>query len=122
MTSRRRSERICLDIPVGLSAERGPSVPGTAAIVNRHGALVLSPIRCAEGDVLSITNLTSNESALCRVVYLSAPGDGREQRLGVEFMEELPGFWGELYETLQAQAAIETARLRQEDSRDTTSR
>jgi hypothetical protein len=103
----RRSERVRLEVPVDLAAANEPSTPGTAVVVSRHGALVLSPIRCTDDEILTMVNRHSGETTTCRVVYVGAPDGGQGQRLGIEFTGDAPGFWGPEYEMLVAAHATE---------------
>ena len=94
----RRSRRVLLRIPVSLLVGQDPPVPGVTAIVNRHGALASSPIQLEEGTILWIRNELSLEAARCRVVYVGPTGPGDERRLGIDFVDGAPTFWGSAYD------------------------
>jgi hypothetical protein len=96
----RRSERVRIEIEVDLVLPGQPSIPGIAVVVNDHGALVLSSIQCADGEILTIRNRATGEATPCRVVYVGAPDSGQRQRIGIEFIGDAPGFWGPAYELL----------------------
>jgi hypothetical protein len=99
VVEKRRSPRIMLRVPLRVEI-------GTAAcsahtvIVSRHGALILSRLAGVEGTRLDVWNLESGEKARFRVVF-----DGGEElpglhKLGIEPVDDLPGFWGPEYEEL----------------------
>ena len=56
--SRRRSPRIAVQVPIEV-AFASVTVDGTTAVVNRHGALILCGVNCADDDVLDVTNKTT---------------------------------------------------------------
>lgn len=62
-------------------------------VVNVHGALLLLRHEMASGEMLVLTNPTTQEELECRVVYLGDYGE-RGQRVGVEFLTPAPHFWG----------------------------
>jgi hypothetical protein len=99
LPEKRRSPRIMLRIP--LRIEIGTSACSAhTVIVSRHGALVLSRLAGVEGTRLDVWNLESGEKARFRVVF-----DGGEElpglhKLGIEPVDDRPGFWGPEYEEL----------------------
>ncbi|HET7291151.1 MAG TPA: PilZ domain-containing protein [Vicinamibacteria bacterium] len=93
----RRSPRVLLRLGV-LIEDPPPACPARTAVVNRHGALLLSPRAYAEGTALRIRNLESDESVACSVVWSGGTDDANSHKLGVEFAEERPDFWGAEYE------------------------
>ncbi len=111
MIHRRRSTRVLVGIPVSLGVGQGPPLPGLTAVVNRHGALLSSSIQCEEGATLWIRNELNSEVTRCRVVYVGPVDARREQRLGIEFVDEAPVFWGNGYEGALATAVTESSDL-----------
>jgi hypothetical protein len=103
---------------VTLSCDGEQLVPGIAAVVNRHGALVVAPIRCAEGELVVVTNRASRDTTTCRVVYVAAPTDSCGQRVGIEFVDDVAGFWGAEYEMLASASALAVAEERHADGFD----
>lgn len=68
------------------------------AVVNRHGALLLSPIEYQEGTTLSMRNELTAEATNCRVTWIGSTESGTVHKLGVEFVDAAPTFWGKAYE------------------------
>ncbi len=77
------------------------------AVINRHGAMVITPEAYPSGTHLEMQNQRTKESTMCRVIW-----SGGEQRpglykMGLEMLEDHPGFWGEDYsEEVVAQASL----------------
>lgn len=94
----RRSPRVVLRIGI-LIEDPPPACPGRTAVVNRHGALVLSPRSYELGTSLRLRNLESGERVACRVVWSGGQDETSSHKLGVEFSEERPDFWGRDYES-----------------------
>ncbi len=93
--SRRRSERVVSRIPIRVESGDGARSEGQTAVVNGNGALILCGLEVADGDTVTLTNLQSDDSAPCRVVWAG----GRDaasglQKYGLELLESRPGFWG----------------------------
>ena len=93
----RRSPRVVLRIGI-LIEEPPPACPGRTAVVNRHGALVLSPRSYELGTSLRLRNLESEARVACRVVWTGGQDEAGSHKLGVEFSEERPDFWGRDYD------------------------
>jgi hypothetical protein len=91
--ARRRSPRIPVQVPVDVDFG-GTIVAGRSAVVNRHGALILCSLNCAENDSLELTNKKTNEQVGCRVVWCSSEIVDGERKLGVELSQDSPAFWG----------------------------
>ena len=100
MSDPRRSPRIIACIPVLLGVVgQDQMVRGRTAVVNRHGALVLSPVRYAAGTFLTIQNESSLEATVCRVTWLGEDDISEIHKLGVEFVDDdTSTFWGAVYE------------------------
>jgi hypothetical protein len=111
MTETRRSPRLIARIPVSLTIGQDLAVQGTTAVVNRHGALVLSPVGCAAGTLVKIRNEITLQATTCRVVWVGQDDQSDIHKLGVEFVDDAPTFWGSVYEERLAQ------RLEQDDPR-----
>lgn len=96
---RRRSRRVPLAHPLELVRER-EAFQGRTLVVNRHGALVLSPLSCAAGEPLWVRNFVSGRARPARVVRsgpaLNVPGDGFD--VVFEFEEPPPDFWSPDYD------------------------
>jgi len=116
MINNRRSVRVLARIPVSLAVGQYPPEHGVTAVVNRHGALLLSPLRFEEGTTFSIRNELSSETTCCRVTWIDSMDPSGVHKLGVEFVEEAPTFWGSAYE-----AAVRTAAADEDASGSTVS-
>jgi hypothetical protein len=104
MTEGRRSLRILARVPLDLRPVQEPCTAATA-IINLHGALILSPVPWPSGTALEIRNQKNNRSIRARVVW-SGPEDGSgSYKLGVEFEGAESGFWGDDYSLKPAQTA-----------------
>jgi hypothetical protein len=96
-SSRRRSQRVILSVPVTVRIEGGP---GTASleeatqtlIVNAHGALIAIAGKVEKGQTLRLTNRATREEQLCHVVHVG-PVSGGKAQVGVEFKTPSPDFW-----------------------------
>jgi hypothetical protein len=94
----RRSKRVLARIPIRLTVGQDPPQRGLTAVVNRHGALVLSPIPYEESTIVWIRNELTSETTCCLVVWAGAVDTDGTHKLGVEFVDEAPTFWGSAYE------------------------
>jgi len=101
----RRSLRVVTQIPVSLRAGQNRPEQGVTAVVNRHGALLLSPVEYEEGAILSIRNELTAEAAGCRVTWIGSTETGTVHKLGIEFIDASPTFWGTTYEDAVTMAA-----------------
>lgn len=93
-----RSRRVELRIPVHLRQE-GREWFAVAAIVNRGGGLLRSPVACAPDSRVQLMNTETGERALFRVVWCREYADGQHE-LGVALMDSKPFYWGASYESL----------------------
>lgn len=71
-------------------------------MVNRHGALILSPVVYPQDTTIEVQNQTTGESAKFRVVWSGGQDRPGLYKLGIELVDELPEFWGVDYETAVA--------------------
>lgn len=93
---RRRSMRVLLTVPIlvdGKTAAGEDFKEETRTlVVNAHGALISLAAAVAAGQKIRISNHATNQSLLCRVVYVGSPQAGKMQ-MGVEFEAPCPAFW-----------------------------
>jgi hypothetical protein len=94
--ARRRSQRVFVQTKVSVfgqtaSGEKFHEDTVTLA-VNAHGGLVLLKQVVVHSQRLVLTNLTTTESAECRVVFLG-PKQNDQTQIGVEFLRPAPKFW-----------------------------
>jgi hypothetical protein len=104
----RRSPRVLLRIPICLMVTEDQPEHGLTAVVNQHGALVLSPIQCEQGTVLLIRNELNGASSRCRVVWAGPADPSGAYKLGIEFTDEASTFWGSGYQEAIS-AGVQTA-------------
>jgi hypothetical protein len=97
----RRSPRIIARIPLSVEPVQEPQAAVTA-VINLHGALILSPVPWPAGTALNLRNQKTNRSIQARVVW-TGPDDGTgSYKLGVEFEGPESGFWGSDYSVSKA--------------------
>ena len=97
----RRSPRIIARIP--LDIEPVPEAQAAVtAVINLHGALILSPVAWPAGTALNIRNQKTNRSIRARVVWTGADDGTGSCKLGVEFESPESGFWGSDYSVNKA--------------------
>ncbi len=93
--SRRRSQRLFLQVPVTVRREAdsgGFTEETVTMVVNAHGALVAVAAAVQLGETLLIKNKVTGEEQPCRVAYLASPVSGKVQ-VGLEFIQSAPLFW-----------------------------
>jgi len=96
MSQLRRSQRVCLRLPITVLREG----PGTnvaseethTLIVSAHGALIQLALTVEVGQRLIIKNTQTMEELVCRAVTLGAEEPGKRE-IGVEFEVANPRFW-----------------------------
>ena len=88
----RRSTRVLAKLNL-LLAMGGVSHNALTAVVNRDGALILSPVSYPVDTELEVRNMNTGESAAARVVWYGGPDQGGLFKLGIELTDNLPGFW-----------------------------
>jgi hypothetical protein len=96
-STRRRSQRVILNLPVtvrpeGSSRDASFEEETQTLVVNAHGALIALANKVEKGQTLLLTNRSSNLIQLCRVTYLGSLSDGKTQ-IGLEFLTPAPDFW-----------------------------
>jgi hypothetical protein len=97
MREQRRSRRILASVPLEIQSDEGPQ-PATTAVINLNGALILSPLNWPTGSELRIKNPDTELQTLGRVVWCGNHDSTGWYKLGVEFRDSSPEFWGELYD------------------------
>jgi hypothetical protein len=92
---KRRAHRVAASMPVlvyGHSAHAPFAEPATTANVSRTGGLVPLSTHVLQFQKLVVTNLQTNEDALCRVARLVRTDDGHTFA-ALEFLQPAPHFW-----------------------------
>lgn len=92
----RRSPRIVARIPLDVEPVR-ESTPAEAAVINLHGALILSPVPWPAGTALNVRNQKNGRSIEARVVWTGPQEASGSYKLGIEFEAPESGFWGNDY-------------------------
>jgi hypothetical protein len=97
----RRSPRIVARIPLDVEPVQ-ESIPAVSAVINLHGALIVSSVPWPSGTPVNIRSQKTNRSIRARVVW-TGPDDGTGSfKLGVEFEDAESGFWGDDYRVTNA--------------------
>lgn len=96
-TSRRRSQRVILTMPIIVSTEGAPKDASfeehtQTLIVNLHGALILLAGKVVKGQKLRMKNRVTQVEQLCQVASIGMKADGKTQ-VGIEFLKPSPDFW-----------------------------
>lgn len=96
-SSRRRGQRVILNLAIAVRTEGGPrdrsfEEETQTLVVNAHGALIALAGKVEKGQVLRLTNRATKAEQLCQVMYLG-PASGGKAQIGVEFLKPSPDFW-----------------------------
>jgi PilZ domain len=98
VSSLRRSQRVHIRVGVMVAVRGGNEERSSEAIktllVSAHGALILLRMAVTVGEVLALRNAQTHEEALCRVVAVEPSGEPKMTKVGIEFIEPAPRFWG----------------------------
>ncbi len=98
----RRSPRIVARIPLDVQPIQEAC---TTAVINLHGALILSPVPWPSGTILNIKNRKNERCIRARVVWTGPEEGSGSYKLGVEFEAPESGFWGDEYSLKPVQTA-----------------
>jgi hypothetical protein len=94
--NRRRSERVVLRVPVGLSAlmpdGKRISIEAHTLVVNAHGGLLDVGTEMVRGQRIRLSNLKTEIVTTGRVVRAEGPVEGRFS-VAFEFESPAPHFW-----------------------------
>lgn len=93
----RRSPRVLLRVPIEIQGV-GKPVRSHTVVVNRQGAMVLSPRRFEEEELVRIQNLSNEEKTLCCVVWCGGEELPGLYKIGLEILCGTQRFWGAVYE------------------------
>jgi hypothetical protein len=94
-SEKRRAHRVAASMPVlvyGHSTHAPFAEPATTMNVSRTGGLVPLSSQVIRFQKLVVTNLQTNEDAICRVVRYIRNDDGHNL-VAVEFLRPTPHFW-----------------------------
>jgi uncharacterized RDD family membrane protein YckC len=93
--STRRSKRVNLCIPIGISGifETGEFTQEARTMnVSAHGALILLTTNIPSTPLITLTNRSTQEQQQCRVIYVN-PKPDRSFEAALEFINPNPQFW-----------------------------
>lgn len=101
-----RADAVSLDVPVRVHGSRVTQVvrgvtphtepfeeEASTMIVFPHGGVVRMATAVSVGQMLVLTNLRTNQDAICRIVKLRAYSNAQAY-VEVEFTHRQPGYWG----------------------------
>jgi hypothetical protein len=91
----RRSPRIVARVP--LEVQPIEAITATTAVINLHGALILSEVPWTAGTALNLRNHKTGRSIQARVVWTGPQESSGLFKLGIEFEAAESGFWGDDY-------------------------
>ena len=96
-STRRRSQRVIVSVPVTVSSPGGNKAATfeeetQTLVVNAHGAMIALAARVLKGQTLQVKNRATQEDQACKVVYLGPVSSGKAQ-VGVDFTTSAPDFW-----------------------------
>ncbi len=106
----RRSPRIVCAVPLTVSHSMS-TFEAQSAVINAHGVLLVTPEPIPEGNSLTLINRRSGRRVEATVVFSgltplappSSPDEGSfsipQYKVGVEFRQPMPEFWGSDYAT-----------------------
>jgi hypothetical protein len=100
----RRSRRILASVPLEIQLKGEPQ-PALTAVINLHGALILSSVNWPSGSDLRIKNPETKLEVRARIVWSGSQDPTGSYKLGVEFQASSPEFWGERYDPHSEEAA-----------------
>jgi hypothetical protein len=92
----RRSPCILATVPL-LIHPGGESLEVVTAVINLHGALILSPVNWPQGTMLTIDSKRTGLRIHADVVWSGSKEPTGFHKLGVEFESATPQFWAGPY-------------------------
>lgn len=92
----RRSPRIVKRVPLRLDQGAGPLHEAYSAVINLHGALVVTDVPFPDDTVLVVENIFNGRKSRARVVWSAGADQADSFKLGLEFLDGID-FWGEDY-------------------------
>jgi hypothetical protein len=93
----RRSPRILATVPLVIHSS-GESLEVVTAVINLHGALILSPVNWPQGTMLTMDSKKTGLRVRGRVIWSGSKEPNGFLKLGVEFEFASPDFWGDEYD------------------------
>jgi hypothetical protein len=94
--SRRRSQRLFLEVPVLIEGKLANDAPlqeeARTSVLNAHGALVQMSVQLEQGQTISLQNNWTRAKCECQVKLVTPAGAGKFST-AVEFTQPNPDFW-----------------------------
>jgi hypothetical protein len=97
MREQRRSRRIIARVPLRVRLVAAFEEAETA-VINLHGALILTATEWPIGTTLKITNLRTNREIDARVGWTGSQDPAGRFKMGIEFETSVTDFWGAAYD------------------------
>jgi hypothetical protein len=97
MREERRSRRVIARVPLEVQPMKFPEEAETA-VINLHGALIMTPTEWPVGTILKITNQTTNREIGGRVGWVGPQDTAGRFKVGIEFETPVTDFWGTAYD------------------------
>ena len=92
----RRSPRILATVALVIHSG-GESLEVVTAVINLHGALILSPVNWPQGTMLTVDSKETGLRVRGHVVWSGSKEPTGFHKLGVEFESAAPQFWADQY-------------------------
>jgi hypothetical protein len=96
VTSRRRSQRLFLEVPVLVEGKlaNGAAFREEAytSVLNAHGALVQMSVQLEQGQIVGVQNIRTRAKCDCHVKLITPAGAGKFNT-AMEFAQPNPDFW-----------------------------
>ena len=108
----RRSRRILATVSLDILAN-GEIVSASTAVINLNGALLFCSVNWPQGSELKFKNPENGVMVRGRVVWSGEITSNGLHKLGVEFAEASPEFWGSHYDP----NSVDTPEAAEEASR-----
>jgi hypothetical protein len=97
MKEERRSRRIIARVPLEVQPMKFPEEAETA-VINLHGALIMTLTEWPVGTILKITNQRTHREIGGRVGWIGTQDSAGRFKVGIEFETPVTDFWGTSYD------------------------
>jgi len=97
MREHRRSRRILASVAVEILAN-GETITASTGVINLHGAMIFCSVGWMQGRQFKLKNTENGLLVNARVVWSGEVAENGVHKLGVEFAEASPEFWGYHYD------------------------
>jgi hypothetical protein len=97
----RRSPRILKRVALRITGAGGTAHESYSAVINAHGALLISPVEYPGGTIVLLENQRQGVTSRGRVIWSGGEEEGTGFKLGVELLDGVD-FWGRDYDPGEA--------------------